>query len=98
MQLLVTWKPCPGLSPAQREESLEVFTRWTPPVGLEIKAMYGRAGDGGGFAIVEADSAEAAFAATAPWAGTYLDYDLVPIVEIEKAVELSHAAIAFRKG
>lgn len=98
MQMLVTWKPCAGSTPAQREAGLEIFSRWQPPAGIEIKAMYARADDGGGFAIVEVDSAETAYAATAPWAGSYNDYDMVPIVDMGTAVELSNAAIAFRNG
>jgi hypothetical protein len=38
------------------------------------------------------------FEATAPWAGAYLDYEIVPIVEMDKAVELQQKAFAFRKG
>ena len=34
----------------------------------------------------------------APWADVLLDYDIIPIVEVEKAVELLKKAIAFRKG
>jgi hypothetical protein len=54
--------------------------------------------DGGGFCVCEAASAEAIYESVAPWSGVYLDYDIVPIVEIEKAHELEKRAIAFRKG
>jgi len=98
MLLLVSWKPFPGNTPADREKGLEIFSRWSPPAGMDIKAMYSRADNGGGFCIVETETAEAAYTATAPWAGSYLEYDIVPIVDIEKAVEICNAAIAFRNG
>jgi hypothetical protein len=79
------------------EKSLEVFTRWQPPNGLEFKGMWGRA-DGAGFAICEATSAEAVYEACAPWAGALLDYEIMPIVPIEKAVELAQKGVAFRNG
>jgi hypothetical protein len=59
--------------------------------------MWARA-DGGGFCVCDASSAEVVFEATAPWAGTLLDYEIVPIVEMQKAVELQQKAIAFRRG
>jgi hypothetical protein len=79
------------------DKGLEVFSRWQPPKGLEFKGMWGRA-DGGGFCVCEATTAEVVFEACSPWAGTLLDYDIVPIVTIEKAVELSNKAIAFRNS
>ena len=52
----------------------------------------------GGFCLCEADSAEALYEASAPWAGVYLDYEITPIIAMEKAAELSMKASAFRKG
>ena len=97
MLFYVSWKQRAGQGPEEAEASLEVFSRWKAPAGLEFKGFYGRA-DGGGFALIECASAEVLFEATAPWAGTYLDYEIVPVVEIEKAVELLNKAVAFRKG
>jgi hypothetical protein len=97
MLFYVGWKQRAGQGPEVAEKGLEVFTRWTPPQGLEFKGMWGRA-DGGGFCVCEAASAEAIFEATAPWAGAFLDYDITPIVDMKKGVELQQKAIAFRKG
>lgn len=97
MLFYVSWKARAGQGPVEAEAGLAAFARWKPPTGLEFKGFYARA-DGGGFAICEASSAEAIFEGTAPWAGVYLDYEIVPIVEIEKGVELLNKAIAFRKG
>lgn len=97
MLFYIGWKPRAGQGTQESEAGLEVFSRWQPPAGLEFKAMYGRA-DAGGFCICEADSAETLLEAMAPWAGAYLDYDVTPIVEIDKAVEIQNKAIAFRRG
>ena len=97
MLFYVGWKPRAGQGPEAGKKALEVFARWTPPQGLEFKGMWGRA-DGGGFCVCEAASAEAIFEATAPWAGTFLDYDIAPIVTMKKASELQKKALAFRKG
>ncbi len=97
MLFYVSWQPRAGQGPKEAEAALELFSRWTPPEGMEFKAFYGRV-DGGGFAISEVDSAETIFEASAPWAGVYFDYDIVPIVEIDKAVELVNKGITFRNG
>lgn len=93
----IGWKPRAGQGPETGEKGLEIFTRWQPPKGLEFKGMWARA-DGGGFCVCEAASAEAIFEATAPWSGVFLDYDIAPIVDMEKAVPIQQKAIAFRKG
>ena len=61
------------------------------------ESFYARA-DRGGIAVVEVDSADTIFEATAPWAGVYNDYEVVPVIEIERAVELLNTAVAFRDG
>lgn len=97
MLFYVGWKAREGHGPEEGDKSLELFTRWKPPQALQMNGMWARA-DGGGFCICEASSAEVVFEACAPWADVLLDYDIIPIVEVEKAVELLKKAIAFRKG
>ena len=97
MLFYVGWNARTGHGAKEAEASLEVFSRWEPPKGLEMKGMWARP-DGGGFCLCEATSAEVVYEATAPWSGAYLDYDIVPVVEMDKAVELLKHAIAFRGG
>ncbi len=97
MLFYVGWKPRAGQGPAEAEAGLDVFSRWETPDGFEFKGMWLRA-DGGGFCVCEAETAEVMYEATAPWSGAYLDYDIVPIVDIEVGVELANKAIAFRNG
>ena len=51
-----------------------------------------------GFCVCEASAAEVVLEATAPWSGAFLDYDIVPIVDMESSVEIFEKAIAFRNG
>lgn len=97
MLFYVGWKAREGQGPAEPEAALEIFSRWEPPTGMEMKGMWARP-DGGGFCLCEVTSAEVVYEATAPWSEAYLDYDISPIVEIEQAVEILNKAIAFRNG
>ena len=97
MLFVISWKQRAGQGPAEFDAGVEVFSRWEPPEGFEFKGIYARP-DGAGFCVCEASSAEVLFEATSPWAGTFLDYDISPIVEIETAVELWEKASAFRGG
>jgi hypothetical protein len=97
MLFYVGWKPCVGLSSDQQKRALDAFARWTPPKGLEMKGFYGLV-DGRGFCLCEADTPATIFAAVAPWAGIYNDYDIMPAIEIEQAVQIWNGAVAFREG
>ena len=79
-----------------QKRALELWAKWQPPKGLEMKAFY-MAADGRGFTIAEVESAEAAYEANAPWL-VFFDFELVPIVEIEKAAGIAQKAIAFRES
>ena len=82
---------------AAQEQALAVFDRWEAPAGLEIKGFWVRA-DGAVLAIVEAESAEVLFQAIAPWASALLDYEIMPLIDIERGVELMKQGIAFRNA
>ena len=97
MLFYIGWKARAGQGPKEPEAALEIFSRWEPPTGMEIKGMWARA-DGGGFGLFEVTSAEVLYETTAPWTEAYLDYDISPIVETEMAVELLNKGIAFRNG
>ena len=92
-----TISPKAGVTHEDAKKSLEMWLRWKQPEGFEIKSFW-LAPDGRGFLIVEAETAESAYEATGPWVNVNLDYDIVPIIEIEKAVPLMEKAIAFREA
>lgn len=74
-----------------------LFVNWQPPKGYTIKVHYSFADGSGGMALVEASSEAALYEATLPWL-PFLEFRVVPIVEIEKAVPLGLAAIAWRES
>ena len=92
-----TFKNKSGYTEEDRKRVLGLWSKWQPPEGMEIKAFYVGV-DGRGFLITEAQTAEAVYEAVAPWAGVLLDYEIVPIVEVGKAVELLQKTIAFRES
>jgi hypothetical protein len=92
-----TFKNKSGYTEEDRKRVLGLWSKWQPPEGMEIKAFY-MGVDGRGFLITEAKTAEAIFEAVAPWVGVLLDYDIVPIVEVGKAVELFQQTIAFTES
>ena len=53
-----------------------------------MRTLLNVAPDGRGFLITEADDAAAVFEAVAPWSGVLLDYDIVPVIEVEQAVPI----------
>ena len=97
MLFYIRWKGRVGQGPEALDAAWALFSRWEAPEGLEFKGMWQRP-DGGGFGICEVASAEVLYEATAPWSEAYLDYEVVPIVEIEKAHEIAVKASAFRHG
>jgi uncharacterized protein DUF3303 len=94
MLFQVSYKVKASGNEAQDKRIMQVFAKWKPPAGLEIKAHYGRS-DGGGFLIVEANSVPPLIEANAVYS-TWLDYEVTPIVEIGEAVPALDRAYAWR--
>lgn len=82
-------------SEATVERLTKLFVTWQPPKGYTIKVHYAFADGSGGLALVETGSEAALYEAVLPWV-PFIEFRVVPIVEIEKAVPLSLAAIAWR--
>ena len=92
----IIFKGKAGYTHEDQKRVLELWSRWQPPEGMEIKTFYVGV-DGRGFIIIEAKTAEAIYEAIAPWVSVLFDYEVVPIIEVDKAVELLQKAIAFRE-
>ena len=97
MLFMQIYKPKAGFTHEDQKKALKLWENWSPPEGMEIKSFY-TSPDGRGFLLIESSSAEAAFEGMALWAGVYLDYEFVPVVEIEKAVPLLNKAISSRES
>jgi hypothetical protein len=92
----VSWEFVDTSEEAERR-SLTVFANWTPPAETQFQAIYGFADGGGGFALVETDSAAAMYRAVAPFS-PWLSFTVRPVVPIEEAAQIGNEAIAFRDG
>jgi len=92
-----TYKPKAGSTHEDQKKMAALWSKFTPPEGIEIKSHYSSV-EGGGFVIFEAATAEAIYEVNSIWSGVYIDYDIVPIIEVEKAVELGDKAIAMRES
>jgi hypothetical protein len=75
--------------------SLQVFSKWQPPDGVQFQGFYGFADGKGGVALVEADSAETLFETTAPWT-PWLRFTATPIIPIEQSTQIATKAMEFR--
>ena len=94
MLFLVTWDSI-DTSEESARRSLEVFSKWQPPAGVEFKGFYSYAEGNGGAAIIEATSAAAltrSMATFIPW----LSFDSRAILPIEEWAAISGEAVAFR--
>ena len=85
MLFLVTWTE-KSSTEEQAARSLQLLANWQPPDGVVFQGFYARI-DGGGFSIVEADSAAGLLETTAPWE-IFLDFDISPIVAMEEAGQI----------
>jgi Domain of unknown function (DUF3303) len=94
MLFLVSYRERSRWSEDDDKRTLKLFAGWKPPAGLQVKSHYGR-GDGGGFLIVEAESAAAMMESNAPWIA-FFEFEVVPIVEIAEAVPILNKVYAWR--
>ncbi len=94
MLFLVSYRPRAGRLEAEEKRVLNLFVNWKPPEGSTIKSHYARA-DGGGLVIIDSNSAISSVEALAPWIA-FLDYEIVPIVEIAEALPVLQRVVAWR--
>ena len=80
-----------------QSRALKLFTNWTPPETYTFKAHYTNADGSGGLALVETDSAAAALQVHGAWA-PFFDFKLVPIIEIDQAVQIGFANAKWRES
>ncbi|MEO8718563.1 MAG: DUF3303 family protein [Burkholderiales bacterium] len=74
-----------------------LFANWQPPKGYEIKVHYSFADGSGGLSLVETGSEAVMYEALVPWA-PFVEFRVVPAMEIEKAFPIGMAAVAWRES
>src|SRR5580700_2101013 len=89
MKYIVAWtfrrNGTAGEVEADEDRALKVFSKWSPPPETTMHAFLSRVDGRGGYAVVETDSVEALANAPAIF-GPWLDYDVIPVVDIQDAV------------
>jgi Protein of unknown function (DUF3303) len=86
-----------GTTEATSKRLTTLFVNWQPPKGYTIRNHYSFADGSGGMSLVETESVAAMYEANLPWL-PFIEFRVVPVVEIEKAVPLGLAAIAWRES
>jgi hypothetical protein len=99
MKYLVTWKARSGGAGAQTEEDakrlLQLFSKWSPAPDATFHQFVERLSGDGGYAIVETDNPTAVMEGPSKF-GTYLDFEVIPVVDIMESVQVAQEGIEFR--
>jgi hypothetical protein len=100
MKYVITWNERSQGSAIEYENAqkriLEVFTQWTAPDNFKIEMFVVRAGDWGGYMLLDCDDPLEVhkFCSTLP---TFV-FEARPVVPVMDAVRVQLEAMAFRDG
>lgn len=98
MKYVLVWKTRPGGSAqenlAATKRSLEVFAKWQPSATMH--QFVSRVDAQGGFAVGETDDA-AGLARDCAIFSPYLDFEVLPVVDIQEGAEILTQAVDFNE-
>ncbi|AYC33251.1 DUF3303 domain-containing protein [Pseudomonas cavernae] len=97
MLFAVSYQPRANATEESQKRALTLFANWKPPAAYVLKAHYTNADGSGGLALVETESAAAALEVHGAWT-PFFEFKVVPIVEIEKAVQIGFGTIKWRES
>jgi|GEM_PF-457794 len=80
---------------ASAKRALALFSKWSPPAGLEIKSFHARADGRGGTLVVEANDAAVLLAEGPAKFGAVNEFEIVPVLDITDAIPIYSEAIAW---
>jgi len=96
VKFVVRWAAVPGRSARKRQRelrrSLEILVRWLPPEDQTFHQFVVRVDGGGGFAVIETDSAAGLLDGVAkfsPW----FEFEVFPVLDIADAVSVLDTAV-----
>jgi hypothetical protein len=91
------WKPRAGGSSADAQSGIKrasaAFAAWSPPKGITYHQFLSRL-DSGGFAVVETDNPALVAEVTTKF-GVWLNFEVVPVIDVGEIVPIAQEAIAF---
>jgi hypothetical protein len=97
---LVTWRGRQSGTAQQNHDDgkklLETFAQWQPPVDQTFLQFLARVDGQGGCAVIETDNPAALLDAPTKF-GTWLEFEIVPVVDITDGVTALAAGAAFRE-
>ncbi len=76
------------------KRGLALFSKWSPPPGMEVKSFHARADGKGGTVVIETDDAKTLLDGPSKF-GSINEFEIVPIVDITEAVPILSEAIAW---
>ncbi|MDQ6855007.1 MAG: DUF3303 domain-containing protein [Actinomycetota bacterium] len=79
------------------KRTLALFSKWSPPAGMEIKSFYTRADGKGGTVVVETDDVKTLLDGPAKF-GTVNDFEIVPVIEVSEGVSILSEALAWQES
>jgi hypothetical protein len=82
---------------ASARRAQELFAKWEPPAGMDMKSFYFRADGTGGSVVVETDDAKLLLDGPAKF-GIFNDFEIVPILDVGDAVAVQNAALDWVAG
>jgi len=93
----VTYRPKPNYTHEEQKAGIQLWKEFKTPEGSEIKSWH-VSPNGTGFALLESPSVECIFETVAPWATVHFDYEIVPVLDAETAIQLYDKAIEYRES
>lgn len=101
MKYVLSWETRLNGTTAENEASakrgLELFSKWTVPAGLKIEQFVGRIDGGGGFAVVEADSAADLLDGTSKFSPLN-EFQIFPVVDLDEWIQAANNGIEYRES
>lgn len=79
------------------KRALALFSKWSPPAGMEIKSFYARADGKGGSVVVETDDVKTLLDGPAKF-GAVNEFEIVPVIEIAESVPILSEALAWTEA
>lgn len=99
MKYVVSWTFRSYGSAADNEAApkriLELYSKWTPPEGMQIHHFLGSIAASGGYMVLETDN-PTDLAETIANFGPYADYRVDPVLDVADAIQVAQASIKFR--
>jgi hypothetical protein len=99
MKFMVSWTVNAAGSVAEAEadvkRGLQLFSKWSPPVGLKMSEFVERIDGRGGYVVCETDDPALLLDGPAKF-GVANTFEVVPVMDIMDAIPYAQEAIEFR--